>query len=253
MEVSRAHRGLLWTHNDSGDGPYVYATNLAGEDRGAVRVRGARAVDWEDIALGPCPTAPGSCLYIADTGDNDERRASVAIYLVPEPHPPVAAADTAGVVPVATIRLKYPDGPQDVEAIYVSPLDTALYLVSKGRRGSVRLYRVPRRLWGADTVVTASLVQDLPITPTATRRRLVTGAAIRPDGRVVAIRTYTDVYFFLPGTGGRLVPGRRPTCSVAGLEVQGEAVSFLDDSTLVLTSEGVAGFRGTIHTVRCPE
>ena len=71
-------------------------------------------------------------------------------------------------------------------------------------------------------------------------------------GRLVAIRTYTDIYFFVPGPGGRLVPERRPACSVAGLEVQGEAVSFLDDSTLVLTSEGVARSPGTIHTVLCP-
>jgi hypothetical protein len=218
-----------------------------------VRVRGAKAVDWEDIALAPCPTGREDCLYIADTGDNDERRKSVVVYAVPEPNPPAAGPDTAGVAPTATLRLRYPDGPRDVEAIYVSPRDTALYLVSKGRRGSVRLYRVPRNLWGADTVVTAALVQDLPITPVPTRGRLVTGAAIRPDGRLVAIRTYTDIYFFVPGQGGRLVAGKRRPCGVAGLALQGEAVDFLDDSTLVLTSETVARSRGAIHAVRCPE
>jgi hypothetical protein len=250
VAVSRAHRGVLWTLNDSGDGPVVYATDLTGADRGVVRVHGVDSVDWEDIALAPCPTGRRDCLYIADTGDNEQRRTSVAIYVVSEPHPPVAGADTAGIVPVATIRLRYPDGPQDVEAIYVSPLDAALYLVNKGWRGSVKLYRVPREWWQTDTVVAASPVQDLPITPAATWGRLVTGAAIRPDGGVVAIRTYTDIYFFVPGIRGRLVPERRPPCSVAGLEVQGEAVGFLDDSTLVLTSEGS---RGTIHTVRCPD
>jgi hypothetical protein len=252
VAASRTHRGVLWTHNDSGDGPYVYATDLTGADRAVVRVDGARAVDWEDVALAPCPTGPDDCLYIADTGDNEERRKSVVVYVVPEPHPPVRVADTTRAVPVATIRLKYPDGPHDVEAIYVSQADSALYLVSKGRRGSVRLYRLGRHLWLADSVVTAALVQDLPITSAATYGGLVTGAAIRADGRAVAIRTYSDVYFFVPGARGRLAPGLPPACSVAGLEVQGEGVSFLDDSTLVLTSEGVAGSAGTIHTVRCP-
>src|SRR5881628_681757 len=46
VAVSRKHRGLLWTHNDSGDGPYVYATDLSGADRGTVQIRRARAVDW---------------------------------------------------------------------------------------------------------------------------------------------------------------------------------------------------------------
>ena len=88
IAASRAHVGVLWTHNDSGDDAYVYATDLAGADRGVVRVRGARAVDWEDIALGPCPTRRGTCLYIADTGDNEMARKSVVIYAVAEPDPP---------------------------------------------------------------------------------------------------------------------------------------------------------------------
>lgn len=257
IAVSRAHRGVLWTHNDSGDRPYVYATDLAGTDRGTVGIRGARAVDWEDIVLGPCFAGRGTCLYIADTGDNDEKRKSVVIYAVPEPVPPGPGAEPTPSAPPATLHLRYPGGPDDVEAAYVSPRDSALYLVSKGRRGPVQLYRVPRKAWGSDTLVTASLVQTLPITPLAALGRLVTGAAIRADGRLVAVRTYSEIYFFVPGAGGRLTPSHQPVCNVAGLEPQGEAIAFLDDSTLVLTSEGTGSRRrrigGPIHTVRCPD
>src|SRR5882724_8681160 len=90
VAVSRAYPGVLWTHNDSGDRPYLYATDLRGSDRGALLVPGAENVDWEDIALGPCPTvtptippAPNSaCLYIADTGDNLQSRSGATIYAV---------------------------------------------------------------------------------------------------------------------------------------------------------------------------
>src|SRR5882762_10325871 len=206
VAVSRAHPGVLWTHNDSGDGAYVYATDLTGADRGFVRIEGARAVDWEDIALGPCPARRDACLYIADTGDNDRTRKSVVIYAV-----------------------------------------------SKGRAGAVQLYRLPRNAWGADTVITVSPLQRLPISPFAMLGRLVTGAAIRPDGQLVAIRTYTEIYTFVPGDGGRLTPSGWPACNVTGLEVQGEAIDFLDDSTFVLTSETDRRGRGLIHTVRCPK
>jgi hypothetical protein len=94
VAVSRAHPGIVWTHNDSGDGPYLYATDLHGNDRGAIRVSGAAAVDWEDMALAPCPSGRGECVYLADTGDNLERRTSVTIYAVAEPDPPLVAADT---------------------------------------------------------------------------------------------------------------------------------------------------------------
>jgi hypothetical protein len=252
IAVSRAHEGVLWTHNDSGDDAYLYATDLGGTDRGAVRVRGARAVDWEDIALGPCPTQGDACLYIADTGDNDRTRQSVVIYAVPEPDPPGRRRAPVNSAPAAALRLRYSGGPDDVEAIYVSPQDSALYLVSKGRSGMVQLYRVLRTAWGGDTAVTVSPLQRLPITPFAALGRLVTGAAIRPDGGLVAVRTYTEIYTFVPGPGGRLKPSGRPVCNVTGLELQGEAIDFLDDSTFVLTSEGDRQTRGSIHTVRCP-
>jgi hypothetical protein len=253
--VSRAHPGILWTHNDSGDGPYLYATDLHGTDRGAVRVPGAEAVDWEDIALGPCPRRPGDCLYIGVTGDNLERRARVTVYAVPEPDPPLTAADTQRVTaaPLA-LSLYYPDGPHDVEALYVSPRDTAVYLVSKGRGryGMVRLYRVNRAAWDTRGHVRAELVQTLPIVPNGAAGRLVTGAAVLADGGLVAIRTYTEVYFFSPEAGGRLAPADRPVCSIAELERPGEGIAFRADSSLVLTSEANMLGPGTIHSVRCP-
>lgn len=256
IAVSRIHRGVLWSHNDSGDGPYIYATDLSGADRGALRVPGAGAVDWEDMALGPCPTrGAATCLYIGDTGDNLETREWVTVYAVPEPQPPVSRADTQRTTAApAVLRLRYPDGPHDVEAIYVSPRDTALYLVSKGRSGPIRLYRVAPRAWQAGAVVTATRVQDLNIVPDPGAGRWVTGAAIRPDGRLVAIRTETEIYFFTPGVRGRLAPSAPPRapCDIAGLQYQGEAIDFLDHATLVVTSEATGKLRGKIHTVRCP-
>jgi hypothetical protein len=72
VAVSHAYPGVLWTHNDSGDGPYLYATDLRGTDRGALLVPGAQAIDWEDMSLGPCPPRVNAdtCIYLADTGDN---------------------------------------------------------------------------------------------------------------------------------------------------------------------------------------
>ena len=259
VAVSHAHPGVLWTHNDSGDGPYLYATDLRGGNRGWLLVPGAQAVDWEDIALGPCPTATGSagaCVYIADTGDNNEDRRSVTVYAVPEPAPPEGPADTLRTTSApAVLRLRYPDGSHDVEAIYVAPRDTALFLVSKGRSGPIRLYRVARSSWHAGgnraEVTVATRVQTLDISPNPEAGRLVTAAAIRPDGRLVAIRTYTEIYLFLPGVGGRLLRASERPCNIAGFDVGGEAIDFLDDSTFVLTSEATGRHAGTIQAVKC--
>jgi len=257
VAVSRAHPGVLWTHNDSGDGPYLYATDLRGSDLGFLLVPGAGAIDWEDMALGPCPTRAGTCVYLADTGDNLEMRPLVTVYAVPEPEPGAGPGDTLRTTAApAILQLRYPDGSHDVEAIYVAPRDGALYLVSKGRSGGIAVYRVARALWsaGPDSVVRADRVQVLDIRPDAGAGRWVTGAAIRPDGRLVAIRTYGEILFFHPGVGGRLTPARERSCDIGGLDEPGggEAIDFLDDGGVVVTSEALPRRAGTIHRVVCP-
>lgn len=249
VAVSRAHPGILWTHNDSGDGAYLYATTLSGADRGALRVPGADAVDWEDMAAGPCPTHRATCLYLADTGDNLERRDAVAVYAVPEPEPPTGPADTnrTTAAPVV-LRLRYPDGSHDVEAVFVTPAGD-LYLVTKGRRPPVRLFRIRRAQWARPGVVTATEAQGLELPLATGPSHFVTGAAVTPDGQRVAIRTYVEVYLFTWRPDGTLAHAR--TCSLGHLEPQGEAVDFLDTETLVLTSEAARAPAGPIHTVRC--
>jgi hypothetical protein len=248
---------VLWTHNDSGDGPYLYATDLQGRDLGFLLVPGAEATDWEDMALGPCPTRAGSCVYLADTGDNLERRTSVTVYAVPEPDPPTGPGDTLRTTGAPVVlQLRYPDGAHDVEAIYVSPKGGDLYLVSKGRSGSIGVYRVDRAEWSGPTgvIVKAARVQILDIRPDGGAGRWITSAAIRPDGRLVAIRTYSEIYLFHPGVGGRLTPARERPCELGAFDEPGggEAIDFLDEGTLVVTSEALRRRAGTIHKLSCP-
>ena len=61
LAASRRHAGVVYTHNDSGDGPRVFALSAAdGALLGEYEVRGrpgaaaVEAHDWEDMAVGPC-------------------------------------------------------------------------------------------------------------------------------------------------------------------------------------------------------
>ena len=56
-----------------------------GESRGVFRVTGAQARDWEDMA--PDLDRNGkSYLYIGDIGDNNDARAEIVVYRVPNQH-----------------------------------------------------------------------------------------------------------------------------------------------------------------------
>jgi hypothetical protein len=249
VAVSRDHPGVLWTHNDSGDRAWLYLTDTLGQALGRLLLDGAANRDWEDIALGPCPT--GACLYLGDTGDNLGRRDEVVIYRVREPVPP--RGDEASIRAVESIRFSYPDGPHDVEALFVDPVGD-VHLISKGTSGPIHHYRLWASAWASQRLEIAEDMGVLPIRPDRSSGRLVTGAALAPDGQAVAIRTYREIYLGNLRADGSLDIPRTPTCDIAGFDPLGEAIDWLGDTsgTLVLTSETVLRGRGTVSLVRCP-
>jgi hypothetical protein len=251
LAASRAHPGVLWTIEDSGNPAAFHAIDTTGQVLGTWRLQGARNADWEALALGPCGGA--TCLYISDTGDNGARRSTVTIYRIPEPPvPKEGRRDTAARTGrPERMTLRYPDGAHDVEALVVTP-DEDLVLVTKGRRETVRAFRLRRSAWSTDGTVVAEDLGELGL-PEGGLAGLVTDAALHPDGRQLVVRTYVALHFFTVDETGIPRAGAPPTgCSILGLELQGEGVTWLDESTLALSSEAAYGVPGTISLVRCP-
>ncbi len=243
VAVSRRQPGILWTMNDSEDQARIFATDTLGRDHGAFEVLGARNRDWEAIALGPC--GAGDCLYIADTGDNVQHRRTAQIYRVPEPTMPARVRRTR---PAEVLEFRYPSGPWDVEAAFVGG-DGTVYLITKGRGTPPTLYRLPPSAWDKGKTVTAEAVGELPIESGSLGHR-VTDASLSPAGDRVAVRTYLSIYLFTLAPPGRLLP-LGVACIAAGFQLQGEGIAWLDDTDLVLTSEGGFGRPGTIVVMGC--
>src|SRR5689334_11236220 len=146
LVASHTSPGAYWTHNDSGDGPFIYALNTRGESLGTFRVTGAANRDWEDIAAGPGPQSNRSYLYIGDIGDNESLRSEVVVYRVPEPQlTPVdknsSREHPRTTEPAEAIRLAYPDGKHDAEALLVHPSSGNLYIITKTPFGKPGVYQ----------------------------------------------------------------------------------------------------------------
>lgn len=253
---SRVHPGVYWTHNDSGNTPDLYAVRIDGRELGKVRVVGATNADWEDIAAERCPGGSGSCLYIADSGDNGSgqddggkgkekgsRQHAVRLVVVPEPargQPTVQAREYTAYLPGKRT---------DIEALAVLP-DGRIYLVSKGIKRDIELFRWPTPL-AEGAPVTLERVRRLAPEAAQVGDR-VTGASASPNGKWVAVRTYAALAFYrtadLLGNGR---PFSQLDLEPLG-ETQGEAVSLADDGDVVLTSEGHGHhLPGTLAHLRC--
>ncbi|WP_437590224.1 hypothetical protein [Sorangium sp. So ce1000] len=242
--AGKLHPDALYVHNDSGDEPRFFAIGLGGALRAEVNVVGAAAVDWEDIARGPCRTGGGSCLFLADIGDNDGDRDSTTIYGVPEP-------ETLGGAPLASTAeafvLSYPDGSHDAETLLVHPTTGALTLVTKVDEGSSSVYELPA-LPAAGAP--ATLVRAGSIQPPAGSPRFTSGD-VHPDGTGVLLRTSSHVLYY-PMTPDQTVAQALagPPCTLPSPdEDQAEAIAWVPGGWDYVTIG--EGGEAPIHRVSC--
>jgi hypothetical protein len=241
VAVSRAHPGVFWVHGD-GREPLLFAVDASGTRVGRFSLAADAFIDWEDMEIAACHSI--DCLYLADTGDNEEERPDLRILRLPEPDPRGGASTTE----VEELRVRLPDGGRDVEAIFVLPGER-LHLVTKGRNHPVTIYRNAGPL-RVDSVVLLEEVQRLGDAPRALPRQ-VTGASASPDGTRVAIRTYETVTFYAVDGDTLALDGE--TLNLRTLrEPQGEGVGLGDEGLVALVSEaGPIGSRGSLALVRC--
>ncbi|MEY2248630.1 WD40 repeat domain-containing protein [Streptomyces sp. BF23-18] len=218
LAASRAHPGVYWTHNDSDDGPYLYAVDSrTGRTVATVTMSGVGAPrDVEAISLGP-----DGDLYVGDIGDNlGGSWDHVWIYKLPEPK----------VLKDQTIRatqyvVKYSDGPRNAEALMVHPKTGRVYIADKDEDGG-HLYEGPAELSATTTNV---------FKPVATIDLWVTDGAFSPDGRQLAVRGYFGGIAY-SWNGGRIKRLERLNVPLQG---QGESITYTPDgSTLLYGSEG---------------
>lgn len=242
--ASRSTPGLYWTHNDSGDGPFIYAFDERGRRRGVWRVRGAAARDWEDIAAGPGPERNRHYLYIGDIGDNSGRRSEIVVYRVPEPKITPADSTSSKAKPILTesassIRLRYPDGRYDAEALLVHPVTGTIYVVTKTMFGNPSIYQASAAQ-GSDEVITLSRLGEVKVP--SWFGGMITGGAISPDGRRLALCDYKQAYEIVLSNGQPFDSiWKQPLTTIAlGDRKQGEAITYrLDGKALLATSEGL--------------
>lgn len=254
LVASRRNPGLYWSHNDSGDGPFIYCVQGHGEGCGTWRVTGATARDWEDIAAGPGPDRTTSYLYIGEIGDNLEDQPDIVVFRVPEP---AAAAGTAGpsksspgaTEPAQTFRFRYPDGSHNAEALLVHPQSGDVYIVVKDENPGVYVARAPL---DPSSITTMRKLATLPLGRNG-EFSLITGGDISPDGTRVALCDYGAGYEL------RLPPGaasfdevwqQPPVRMTLPLRPQGESIAYrLDGKALLTTSERPRGIPAALEMV----
>ncbi|MBK8810164.1 MAG: hypothetical protein IPN69_05455 [Acidobacteria bacterium] len=240
IAASRCQPGVLWTHNDSGDGPFIYAIDEKGGSLGTWRVPGAENVDWEDIAA--FKNDKGECfLYIGEIGNNELKRSEMKIYRVPEPKISAAArgserSNPQSAEPAVAIRFTYADGAHEAETLMVHPTSGDIYVLTKSRKDASGVYRIPGDSRGAVSVKKIAEI-SVPSIPDG----LLTGGDISPDGRRVVVCDYFLGYELkLPdaASGFDDIWKAKPLAITLGERKVGESIGYAADGLAIFaTSE----------------
>lgn len=210
LAISRRFSDRVYHINDSGSGPYVYITDLAGQLQQRVEIGNFSPRDTEDLALGPCGVG-STCLFVADIGDNFALRSEVEVRAFEE-------GEVFGQPLRSTrIRLSFPDGPHNAEAFAVYP-DGTFVIVTKESTGRgpapARVYATEpgmgthhliqaiqaphvihaKREFGPDVLHRLRFVGEIPIPRLLANEKdsykTVTGMSVSDDGSKFLLLTY---------------------------------------------------------------
>lgn len=165
--------GRLWTVNDSGGDPVLYAFDIrSGKVLQEIYIENGSNRDWESLAQDE------RNIYVCDIGDNRRHRDELNIYKIAKDSIPPSGNMS---VSAGIINYSYAGRPFDCEAAFV--MGDSLYLLTKDwETRSTTLYTCstkpgnyklqPRRTYPVDG--------------------LVTGADLSPDGSFLLLCGYKD-------------------------------------------------------------
>lgn len=245
LTSSRRNNHLLWMNNDSDNGNYLYAVNVKGQLQATYTVDGEKNIDWEDLANFEYKGKP--YLLIADTGDNGGLRKDIRLIVLLEPK----LEDQSRIIkPAWVIRVRWPDGPRDCEAVSVDPSRNEILLMAK-KRVPAQLFSVPvTPRTPSDPIIVAQPVAQTSQIPQPTPEELaqaapgarymsqITSMDISRNGRLLVILTYRDAYLFqrkIKESWNQALQHQPKRLDLPPL-VQAEAISFSATNKSIWTS-----------------
>lgn len=137
--------GHLWTHNDSGNPPYIYRIDTSnGSTLQTVKITNYPNTDWEDI------TADSAYIYVSDCGNNNGDRTDLKILKIAKSDITIGSSTVQ--ISAQAINLSYTDqtsfvssNTNNFDCESIISIKDSLYIFTKDRGDlSTRVYRLPK-------------------------------------------------------------------------------------------------------------
>ena len=226
-------RSSLWTINDSGGDPFIYAFSPAsGIILQIIEISNGQNLDWEEIAQ------DSEFLYVGDVGNNYGRRQKLVIYKIPKRSVPLTGNTS---LEASKIIFSYKDrqtgmnlrqrSTHDCEAFFV--YNDSIFLFTKNwQEQTSSLYKLPV-IPGSYEVSASAEFQS---------GGLITGADISDDYSFVVLTGYRDYIPFIWVLSDYTLPdffsGRKQRFDFPDfLNLQNEGVAVKNASLIFISCE----------------
>jgi hypothetical protein len=188
--LSTGGNGRWWAHNDSGSDEEFFRINPEnGDIEQTVTLDNAHHRDWEDMG------ADAQNLYIGDFGNNNNDRQNLGVYIVPFAFIGNGNSPTVEEFEWSFLPFSYAD-----QTDYSTrPEDSTVYdcEAMMVREGAVHLFTKNRRDYKTTHYRINPSNNAAEIVEMFDSDGLITGAALSPDGKLIALTGY-DLRPFIP-------------------------------------------------------
>ena len=226
-------KNKIWVIEDNGNTDELFEVDFKGQLLKKFKVTNAKNKDWEDLTKDD-----NGNLYIADIGNNANKRKNLVVYKIPNP-----TKEQGNKIAAEKIIFSYPEQKNfppkaknfkfNSEALFYS--DEKLYLITKNKakpfKGDAQFYSIPAQPGKHK----AKLMGTIVLCKNASKC-VVTAAAISPDSQKIALLGYGMLWVLTDFKGDNFTKGKIRSIDL-GATTQLESVCFLNDSTLLISDE----------------
>ena len=238
------YNNLFWTFNDSGGKNKIYGFNISGKIKKEIEIKGAKNVDWEDIAQDE------KYIYIGDFGNNSGQRKNQKIYKIKKKKISKKEEQKLDATEIKfdyqnqkSIKTRHHSTPFDCESLV--ELNDNLYIFTKDWTDrTTSVYQIPSKK-GEYKI---KPIEKFNVTG------LITGADISPNKKHLALVGYKNykpiLWLFSNFKDDNFFSGQKTYVEMDKIfDAQTEGICFLGNDSLLISCEQSGTFNHLVFLI----
>ncbi len=226
----------LWTHNDGGDGPFLYLiSSFDAKILKKISLVGIKNEDWEDLAIGPSILGDTSTyIYLGDIGDNKKNKTIKKIHFFREPKIKDFDNELIEINHIKTISFYSEKKIENFETLMIDPNSKELFLIAKNKKKKQNIYKIDTENIEIDEIQKAKKYLTLNL---KNLKGEITGGEISRNGQKCLIKTYKNVFLWerKKDEKWKNIWSQAPKILKYIPESQGEAICWSNDENAYFT------------------